>query len=260
MRSSSIAIGVLVASGALAAGPPAHAQSFFQKLFGSDPAPAPAQRLGPPPSLRSFGRTSPYGGFGYGFMPFSWTPSPQASPTTYRTVCVRLCDGFYFPISGATTRGRFYRDAKVCQESCGSEARLFYLPRGSDDVEHMTDLSGRGYGHLPQAFLYRKELVAGCACKPEPWSEAELARHETYAMIEAEAAKEAQAVAAANNQSGSKIAANGSSADAATVTETAALPKPRPPAQSSVRTQASGVMSSSWSPAPPPEFSPFATP
>ncbi len=257
MRSSSIAIGVLVAFGALAAGPPAHAQSFFQKLFGSDPAPA--QRLGPPPSLRSFGRTSPYG-FGYAFAPYFWTPSPQVSSTSYRTLCVRLCDGFYFPISSATTRGRFYRDAKVCQESCGSEARLFYLPRGSDDVEHMTDLSGRAYGRLPQAFLYRKELVAGCACKPEPWSEAELARHETYAMIEAEAAKEAQAVAAAGNQSGSEMAANGSTADAAAVTETAALPKPRTPAQSRVRAEPSGVMSSSWSPAPPPEFSPFANP
>ena len=127
----------------------------------------------------------------------------------------------------------------------------------------MTDLSGRAYGRLPQAFQYRKELVAGCACKPEPWSEAELARHEAYAMIEAEAAKEARAVAAAEEQG---------AADGAAVTETAALPAEivagqspqattlRSPAHTKARAQASGVQSSSWSPAPPPEYLPFRTP
>jgi hypothetical protein len=30
---------------------------------------------------------------------------------TYKTVCVGLCDGFYFPVSFATRRQRFARDA-----------------------------------------------------------------------------------------------------------------------------------------------------
>jgi len=33
---------------------------------------------------------------------------------TYRTLCVRSCDGYYFPISYATGRGRFKTDAAVC--------------------------------------------------------------------------------------------------------------------------------------------------
>ena len=37
------------------------------------------------------------------------TPMPQtgAPSGTYRTVCVRSCDGYYFPISYATTAERF---------------------------------------------------------------------------------------------------------------------------------------------------------
>jgi hypothetical protein len=44
---------------------------------------------------------------------------------TYRTLCVRLCDGFYFPISYSTRRGRFAGDAKQCEQSCPAGSRLF---------------------------------------------------------------------------------------------------------------------------------------
>ncbi len=33
----------------------------------------------------------------------------------YRTLCVRLCDGFYFPISAAAQPGEFARDEETCQ-------------------------------------------------------------------------------------------------------------------------------------------------
>ena len=33
---------------------------------------------------------------------------------TYRTMCVRLCDGYYFPISFSTTSERFPEDAQNC--------------------------------------------------------------------------------------------------------------------------------------------------
>jgi hypothetical protein len=38
------------------------------------------------------------------------------------------------------------------------------------------------YTALPNAFKYRKTLVDGCRCRPQPWSEAELARHRAYAQ------------------------------------------------------------------------------
>ena len=38
-----------------------------------------------------------------------------AAGGTYRTVCDRVCDGYYFPISATGTRSRLKQDARVCQ-------------------------------------------------------------------------------------------------------------------------------------------------
>ena len=42
-------------------------------------------------------------------------------------------------------------------------------------------MTGRAYASYPVAFKYRKTLVQGCQCRPQPWTEAELARHRAYA-------------------------------------------------------------------------------
>ena len=53
--------------------------------------------------------------FGNNSGPFA--PSgPMGS--TYRTVCVRTCDGFYFPISFSTTQDHFRDDEASCQRMC----------------------------------------------------------------------------------------------------------------------------------------------
>src|SRR5262249_47893821 len=49
----------------------------------------------------------------------------QNGAGTYRTLCVRLCDGFYFPIGFATTNGKFAEDARQCERLCPSRSRLF---------------------------------------------------------------------------------------------------------------------------------------
>src|SRR6185369_3937727 len=80
-----------------------HNVGFFDWLFGGeddrrDRAPAPILR--PPPE--DDGR------------PRSDLRSPLREGQ-YRTLCVRLCDGFYFPISFATTRGQLADDARKCE-------------------------------------------------------------------------------------------------------------------------------------------------
>lgn len=151
---------------------PAGAQGFLESLFGSDEA-APSR------PASGYVRTQPASS-----LPFSPsdsdTPQPYVRDTTYRTLCVRMCDGFYFPISTATSSANFARDADKCSASCGGDARLFYHPSASGDVEGMLDMTGRAYGSYPTAFKYRKKLVQGCQCRPQPWTEAELARHRAY--------------------------------------------------------------------------------
>ena len=101
---------------------------------------------------------------------------------TYRTLCVRTCDGYYFPLSFAIPRSGLVRDADMCTASCGGEARLFYHANPGGNVESMVDLTGRAYISLPTAFKYRQTLVDGCGCRPQPWSAAELSRHRNYAQ------------------------------------------------------------------------------
>lgn len=165
---------------------PADAQSLFQNLFGWGGSTAEPARSssGPVPSLRSFQRSSPYGGDNG--RPGLYQSQPETSSETgaYKTLCVRTCDGYYWPISTGAPRSRFYRDSKACEASCDGEAKLYYLPRGSSDIENMTDMSGRAYGELPMAFAYRKKLIAGCSCRPMPWTTSERTRHAQYAIVE----------------------------------------------------------------------------
>ena len=101
---------------------------------------------------------------------------------TYRTMCVRLCDGYYFPISFSATRDRLARDAKTCESSCGGQARLFIYRNPGADVEDMVDLRGQPYRQLSKAFLYRTEYVPQCRCKPNPWDAEAQERHRMYAL------------------------------------------------------------------------------
>jgi hypothetical protein len=125
---------------------------------------------------------------------------------TYRTLCVRLCDGFYFPISFATPRERLAHDARVCESRCGGQGRLFVHRSPAGAIEDAEDLSGRPYRKLPTAFLYRTQYVASCTCQPHPWEAASLARHQGYAIAAAartgnkDALRELQASKAAGRQ------------------------------------------------------------
>ncbi len=118
-----------------------------------------------------------------------WRYNPQAQPRQprhYTAMCVRMCDGYYWPVSNRARRGKFYELSQRCRNSCNGEAKLFYMPSVNGDVKRMTDLSGRAYEHIDTAFLYRKKLVKSCTCKPMPWSFSARARHMQYAAEEAE--------------------------------------------------------------------------
>jgi hypothetical protein len=101
---------------------------------------------------------SPTGGRGgneFGSLPFA----------TYRTICVRLCDGYYFPVSFSTLPNHFSRDADVCQSRCAAPAELYYHQNPGAGVEQATSIKGQTpYTSLKTAFRYRKEFVQGCSC------------------------------------------------------------------------------------------------
>jgi hypothetical protein len=86
---------------------------------------------------------------------------------TYRTMCVRTCDGYYFPISFATSPANFARDEETCQAQCpGTKVELYYHVPDQESAD-MVSLAGVPYAELPTAFLYRKTdapRIPGCTC------------------------------------------------------------------------------------------------
>ena len=85
---------------------------------------------------------------------------------TYRTLCVRQCDGYYFPISFSTLPNHFDRDAELCQSKCAAPVDLYYHQNPGGAVDQMLNLrSNEPYTLSKTAFRYRKEFVAGCSCK-----------------------------------------------------------------------------------------------
>jgi hypothetical protein len=100
--------------------------------------------------------------------------------TQYRTVCVRLCDGFYVPISFATTKNKFGNDAAQCERQCPSRSRLFVYKASNQSVSEMVDLQGEPYTKLPAAFRFRAGYVADCTCHGNPWDPEAVARHQSY--------------------------------------------------------------------------------
>ncbi len=99
----------------------------------------------------------------------SYSREDQFKFATHRTLCVRLCDGYYFPVSFATTPNRFTTDASLCQSRCAAPAELYTHPNPGGEAEQMISVEGSPYEKLKNAFRFRKEFVKGCSCKPQEY-------------------------------------------------------------------------------------------
>lgn len=92
-------------------------------------------------------------------------PSSNAAGT-FRTVCVRTCDGYYFPISFAASSARFQDDERTCQRMCpAADVSLYTYRNPGEEVAQAVSLNGRPYTELPTAFRYRQEFNAACSCR-----------------------------------------------------------------------------------------------
>jgi hypothetical protein len=92
----------------------------------------------------------------------------------YRSVCVRLCDGFYYPIHYATYGSLLAQDAAQCQSNCAAPAELYVYRNPGQEIEQAVSLSGSAYMDLPVALRFRKEYVNGCSCKQAEYNPTEI--------------------------------------------------------------------------------------
>jgi hypothetical protein len=134
-----------IASALLLVATHASAQSFLEQIFGG------LQRVFSPPAASVY----PDGMRSMASAPDARVVAPDSGPA--RAFCVRTCDGHYFPVEA---HGRLSA-ATSCQAACpAAETKLY----SGSNIDYALGRDGSRYADLPNAFLYRKKLVAGCTC------------------------------------------------------------------------------------------------
>ena len=144
---------------------------------------------------------------------------------THRTMCVRLCDGYYFPVSFAATSDRFEDEERACQRNCSTPAKLYVYRNPGQEPEDMVNLNGQPYKKLANAFLFRTKLDQACKCNPHPWEQEATDRHRKYAEDAARIKTQRQAALDAT------AAKTGKSAKGRTKTAPVAADASPPPAK-----------------------------
>ena len=113
--------------------------------------------------------------FGNNIAPMTPPADPGPPSGTYRTVCVRSCDGAFFPVSFATVPARFPDDERTCKALCpAAEASLYAYRNPGEDMNQAVSISGQPYTSLANAFRFRQEFNPSCSCKAagQTWSDA----------------------------------------------------------------------------------------
>lgn len=89
-------------------------------------------------------------------------------------VCVRTCDGGYFPVSYSASRASMSDLQEQCSALCpNTEAKIFTRPLGGD-MKSAVSAGGEAYVDLANAFKFEKTYDAACTCKPkdQSWAQA----------------------------------------------------------------------------------------
>jgi len=97
----------------------------------------------------------------------------------FRTLCVRTCDGYFFPVSYSIGKRQFAYDEARCSEICPAAKTELYVYRNpGGDQSDMMSLAGELYSEQPFANRYKSEFVEGCSCRlarqskrPSAWTE-----------------------------------------------------------------------------------------
>lgn len=95
---------------------------------------------------------------------------PAAARTVLgaRTVCVRSCDGYVFPLGRLGARSDLPVHEAACAAACpNTPTRLFTLGAGETEFDRAVGLDGQPYRSLAVANLYRTKRVEQCSCQPE---------------------------------------------------------------------------------------------
>jgi hypothetical protein len=132
--------------------------NFIEHLFGrNDPRPAPGGDVAAVPEDQ--------------LRPSDGDERPRN--VGHRAVCVRLCDGAFFPMTSSARPGASLGQEEMCQMQCpGAEVALYRMR--DDQIENAVSVDGSPYTALPNALRFRQRFDAACTCRPRTgsWAEA----------------------------------------------------------------------------------------
>jgi hypothetical protein len=82
-----------------------------------------------------------------------------------KAVCVRSCDGAFFPVSYSASGGNLDYLAEMCRALCpNAEATLYTYPV-SGEIEQAVSINGARYMDSPTALRYRRVFDPSCTCR-----------------------------------------------------------------------------------------------
>jgi hypothetical protein len=136
--------------------PQSQQRGFFDTIFGNDPRRGEIETTLP--------ELEPE-------QPLDSTPQQPRMGGSY-TVCVRSCDGFFFPLANSPGGGG--SQDEMCQALCpGTETTAFGMQNGGD-IQNAVSRRGTPYASLPNAGKYTRSFDAACTCRApgESWAQA----------------------------------------------------------------------------------------
>ena len=100
--------------------------------------------------------------------------NPGEARAGSKAVCVRSCDGAFFPVSYSASGGRLQGLEDMCHALCPNADVSLYTYPASGEIEQAVSISGARYMDSPTALKYRQSFDSTCSCRRrgQSWAEA----------------------------------------------------------------------------------------
>ncbi len=101
-------------------------------------------------------------------------PSTGEARAGGKAVCVRSCDGAFFPLSYSAAGAGLDSLAEMCRALCPNAEVTLYTYPVTGEIEQAVSINGARYMDSPTALRYRKAYDPSCSCrrKGQTWASA----------------------------------------------------------------------------------------
>ncbi len=107
-------------------------------------------------------------------VPSDLPPAPSVPTGGAEALCVRTCDGGFFPLIYSSRHVGADTLTELCKASCPNAEVRVYTRVPGQEVKTAVGLDGTPYTSLPAALKFEKSYDPACTCKPpgQSWSQA----------------------------------------------------------------------------------------